>query len=101
MKLEKSKWWWSKDINFSLRNISLNWTLGCAALYDNNNNNNNNNNIFFKFSKINNKKFIDTNANYLKPYLQQIRLKSYSVKTLFAIPLDKKTLNFDWKKSFN
>ena len=100
MKLEKSKWWWSKDINFALRNINLNWTLGCAALY-NNNNNNNNNNIFFKFSKINNKKFIDTNANYLKSYLQQIRLKSYSVKTLFAIPLDEKTLNFDWKKSFN
>ena len=52
MKLEKSKWWWSKDINFALRNINLNWTLACAALYDNiiiNNNNNNNNNIFFIF----------------------------------------------------
>ena len=42
---------------------------------------------------MNNKRFIDTNA-----YLRQIRLKSYSVKTLFAIPLDEKTLNFDWKR---
>ena len=62
MKLEKSKWWWSKDINFAPRNINLNWTLRCAALCDNNNNNNNN--IFLKFWKINDKKFIDTNANY-------------------------------------